>query len=150
MWFLFESLFKSFLNNIMAFMGQLEIRTLAAFWWNSRIVKIMCTEFLLWLSRLKTQYIVCDDTDSIPGLIQWVKDLALLQAAVHHRCSWCCYGCGISLSCSSSLTPYHWNFYMLQGWPKKEKKYVWDPMFGHGVRWWWRGKTAKNTRALFW
>ena len=35
-------------------------------------------EFLLWLSGLKTQHCLCEDESSIPGLIQWVKDLALL------------------------------------------------------------------------
>ena len=39
-------------------------------------------EFLLWFSRLRTQHSVCDDSGSIPGLTQWVKDLVLLQAAV--------------------------------------------------------------------
>ena len=37
-------------------------------------------KFLLWLSGLRTQYSVCKDTDSIPGLAQWVKDLMFLQA----------------------------------------------------------------------
>ena len=36
-------------------------------------------EFLLWLSGLRIQH--SEDTGLIPGLIQWVKDLALLQAA---------------------------------------------------------------------
>ena len=38
-------------------------------------------EFLLWLSRLSTQDSVHDDAGSSPGLIQWVKDSALLQAS---------------------------------------------------------------------
>ena len=35
-------------------------------------------EFLLWLSRLRTQHIVCEDVSLIPDLAQWVKDLVLL------------------------------------------------------------------------
>ena len=37
-------------------------------------------EFPLWLSGLRTQHSVHKDVDSIPGLTQWVKDPALLQA----------------------------------------------------------------------
>ena len=31
-------------------------------------------EFLLWLSGLRTQHSVHEDTGLIPGLTQWVKD----------------------------------------------------------------------------
>ena len=34
-------------------------------------------ELPLWLSGLRPQHSVHKDTDSIPGLAQWVKDLAL-------------------------------------------------------------------------
>ena len=39
------------------------------------------------------------DTDSIPGLTHWVKDLVLLQAAAQVADGahiWCCCGCGVS------------------------------------------------------
>ena len=39
-------------------------------------------EFLLCLSRLRTQHSVCKDSGLIPGLAQWVKDPASLQAAM--------------------------------------------------------------------
>ena len=34
-------------------------------------------QFLLWLSELRTQPNLCEDADQIPGVTQWVKDLAL-------------------------------------------------------------------------
>ena len=48
---------------------------------NKRLQYIKEMEFLLWLSGLRTD-IVFEDVDSIPGLTQWVKDLALPQVAV--------------------------------------------------------------------
>ena len=40
------------------------------------------TEFLLWLSRLRTLCCLSEDTGSIPGLSQQIKDPLLPQAVV--------------------------------------------------------------------
>ena len=39
-------------------------------------------EFPLWLSRLRAWRRICEDAYLIPGVAQWGKDPALLQAAV--------------------------------------------------------------------
>jgi len=39
-------------------------------------------EFPWWLIGLRTQRCLCEVMGFIPGLAQWVKDLALLQAVV--------------------------------------------------------------------
>ena len=44
----------------------------------------MTQEFLLWLSRLRVQHHVREDTGSVPGLVKWVKDPA--SCGVGHRC----------------------------------------------------------------
>ena len=46
----------------------------------SAMKKNRILELLLWLSRLRIQHSIYDDTGLSPGLTQWVKDLALLQA----------------------------------------------------------------------
>ena len=57
-----------------------------------KVNRIKKDEFLLWLSRLRTQHCVCEDAGLIPGLTQWIKDL--VYRAVVYACS-----------CSSNLTP---------------------------------------------
>ena len=42
-------------------------------------------KFLLWLSGLRTWRCLCEDTGSIPGLGQWVKDQT--SCSIGHRCS---------------------------------------------------------------
>ena len=65
----------------------------------SQIFKVLCGEFPLWLSKLKTQPTLCEDVGSVPGLTHWVKGPALPQAAAQvtdvARIPCCCgYGCG--------------------------------------------------------
>ena len=65
-------------------------------------------EFPLWLSRLRTRPCLFEEAGWIPGLPQWVKDAALLQAVDRLR-MW--FGSGVAmpvcigLSCSSDSTP---------------------------------------------
>lgn len=57
--------------------------------------KKLSSEFPKWLSGLRTQHTLHDDTGSIPGLHQWVKDLALQQTVAwvaDEAQIWC--GCG--------------------------------------------------------
>ena len=39
-------------------------------------MKVKILEFVLWLSRLRSQHSVREDAGSIPGFDPWVKDLA--------------------------------------------------------------------------
>ena len=66
------------------------------------------SEFLLWLSRLRTWHSVQEDAGLIPSLGEGLKDLALPQAVAYTTdVAWihCFCGCTIGLSCSSNLTP---------------------------------------------
>ena len=68
----------------------------------SQAIKESTEEFPLGLSGLRTQCCLCEDVGWIPGLAQWVKDSALLQAATQDAdVAWiqCChdYGTGCQL-----------------------------------------------------
>ena len=65
--------------------------------------------------------IIHEGVDLIPGLAQWVKDLALLWALVEVNDEahiLCCCGGGVG----RQLWPRAWKFHMLWVWPKKKKK----------------------------
>ena len=65
-----------------------------------------------------------EDEGSIPGLAQWLRDLALLWAAVQDADSawiWCCYSCGIGRQRQLWSDPQPRNFQNLNKQTKKEK-----------------------------
>ena len=50
----------------------------------------------MWLNGLRTDVVSCEDSGSIPGLVQRIKDLALPQAATlveNGAGFWCCHCC---------------------------------------------------------
>ena len=66
-------------------------------------------EFLLWLSRLRTQHCICGDAGMTPGLAYGVKGLALLW--LWHRSA-----------AAALIWSLAWNFCMPWVWPLKEEK----------------------------
>ena len=82
----------------------------------------------------------------IPGLTQWVKNPALLQAVAQVRdvaCIRCCCGCGVGRSCSSN-SPLAWELAYVAGMALKTKQNEQNktkPFFA--------SLTLKNIRKLF-
>ena len=72
------------------------------------LLKTFLWEFLLCLSGLSTGHRAPEDVGFIPGVTQWVKDLALLQSVVQvtdETQIWCCGSCGEASNYSSDSTP---------------------------------------------
>ena len=56
--------------------------------------------------RLRTQYSICEDEDSIPGVSQWVKDTVLLKVTDVAQI-WCCCGYGCKKKKKKKAPIYH-------------------------------------------
>ena len=82
-------------------------------------------EFPLWFSGLRIRPVSLEDIGLIPGLAQWVNDLALPQAAVKVKdvaWIWHCCSCGVGRQLQLRCNAQPRNFHMLQVWPKKRKR----------------------------
>ena len=84
-------------------------------------------EFPLWLSRLRNQHSVPKDTGSNPGLSVWLKDPALIQAAVQIADEvqiWHCCGCGVGqkLEVAALILPLAWEIPCASNTAIKRKK----------------------------
>ena len=92
-----------------------------------------------------------EDVGSIPGLTQWVKDLAFPWASDRIPC---CCGCGIDWHLQLQFDPYPWNTHLLQMWPlknqnqnKTKKPKMVLILF---YRWnWFLAKLGKLTKAIW-
>ena len=78
--------------------------------------------FPLWLSGLRTWHSVHEEVSSFPGLAQWFKNLAVLQASANVAQIRCCCGCGVVPSYGSNLTPSLETSICHRCGPKKKKK----------------------------
>ena len=75
--------------------------------------------------QVKNPASIPEDVGLIPGLTQWVGDLALRQASLWVEDVariWCCCGCGIGCSCSSDSTTSPGTSICRRYGPKKKKK----------------------------
>ena len=75
--------------------------------------------------RLTNLASIHEDSNSIPGLAQWFKDLVLPWAVVQVTDAVqisCCCGYGIGQQLQLRLDSQPGNLYMLQMWPQKDKK----------------------------